>query len=75
MCGDLEEAPSKWKPREIKEPSWRGKKQVKNLTQEGDLLKKQIYIQVLTTLGLGHMFLKLLARLIWLIPFVSYTQM
>ena len=38
MCRDLEEVASKWKP------SWRGKKQVKNLTQEGDLLKKQMKI-------------------------------
>ena len=43
MCRDLEEVASKWKPKEIRSPVGEViKKQVKNLTQEGDLLKKQI---------------------------------
>ena len=43
MCRDLEEAASKWKPKEIRSPVGEViKKQVKDMTQEGDLLKKQI---------------------------------
>ena len=43
MCRDLAEAASKWKPKEIRSPVREViKKQVKNLNQEGDLLKKQI---------------------------------
>ena len=47
MCRDLEEAASKWKPKQMRSPVGEViKKRVKNLTQEGDLLKNHSKMKV-----------------------------